>query len=56
MANIAQQRETHTYPLSTAPGASGHAFFKWGALVLLIVETISVGSRIVDAIIMTLGR
>jgi hypothetical protein len=54
MTNIAQQSAVYSYPLSSAPDTPGQAILRWGALVLFIVETISVGSGIVDAIMMTL--
>jgi hypothetical protein len=53
MTDIAQPA-THSYPLSSAPETEGQAILKWGALVFLVIETISVGTGLVEAIMMTL--
>jgi hypothetical protein len=55
MTDSAQQRSTHS-AIASAPLSGGQSILKWGALVLLITESISVGSGIVDAIRMSLGH
>ena len=54
MTDVSQTATIRYYPVSSAPQTQGQLILKWGALALFIIETISVGDGIVEAIIMTL--
>jgi hypothetical protein len=52
MSDISQAANIRYYPRSGAPETAGYRLLKWGALTLFIIETISVGDGIIQAIIM----
>jgi hypothetical protein len=54
MTDISHTATTHYYPESTAPQTQGQLILKWGALTFFIIETISVGDGIIQAILMML--
>jgi hypothetical protein len=55
MTDITRQTN-FSYAIWSAPQTQGEAILRLGALLLLIVETISVGSGIIEAIRMTLAQ
>lgn len=54
MTNITHPATTYVHAQSSASEIGGQTILKWAALVLLTIETISVTSGILEAIMMTL--